>query len=141
MVYRLLQPAVLAFISSSTKCNTIPYIKLFLARNRSYTQCHQSFNFLHNTVTHVPRPIAIRVAGGIDYKMKLEALKSHAKDLQNCFLQCVESSSYNGQLGQILQQHDVHFSTTRRTHLCLKLLKFILSQRYLLQNYLCSIMH
>lgn len=32
------------------------------------TQCHQSLNFLHKTVTQVSRVSAIRVIGGIAYK-------------------------------------------------------------------------
>jgi len=35
-----------------------------------HTQCHQSLNFRHNTVTHVARPKAMRVTGGIAYKME-----------------------------------------------------------------------
>lgn len=31
----------------------------------SHTHCHQSLSFLHNTVTQVARPRAIRVTGGI----------------------------------------------------------------------------
>jgi len=32
------------------------------------TQCHQSLNFLHNTVIQVSRESAIRVMGGMAYK-------------------------------------------------------------------------
>lgn len=36
--------------------------------NDLVTQCHQSLNFLHKTVTQVSRVSAIRVTGGIAYR-------------------------------------------------------------------------
>lgn len=43
-------------------------------KKRVDTQCHQSRNFLHNTVTHVPRVRAILVIGGIAWKAHKQKL-------------------------------------------------------------------
>lgn len=49
----------------TTKC----YVEFSACwKNILITQCHQSLNFLHNTVIQVSRESAIRVIGGIAYK-------------------------------------------------------------------------